>query len=636
MRRLHRQTGFSLLLYVLMILAMGGFLLEGYMQNARKEAEARKEQFDRDVLMQAKAALLQYAYNYPLFYSDQGPGRLPCADTDNDGQSNTTYGSCNALGRFPFDEPLLKTTDLRDSSGERLWYVPATTYMQQFGGAINSDSMGTITIKDQAGQVLYDGSANGVAAVIIAPGPAIDRNGTLQNRQPVNGDDPNDLVADTDPAIINPVNYLDLNGTQDNATLTHLDSNDGFQLGPATNANNEIVINDRVVFITAEEINHMAEKAVLQAYRQALRSYQKKIWGTATAEYRFPWLDDYATTDLTKFDAEMNTIKGRVPSLFAPYYDPGITSSTKSIDSELTASITYNGFPTPEVVLATLVSINFDSDADLHITPSITDNSDLVRYYWDEITSPSGWKLCPPVTGTEKDCNQAVSNPGVPDSTLPNNEIAIRVLKVTYSRDLTAGTPIERRFSNRTARPLDFIAPDSTSHARVLAEFYDWSNDEIDVSYVYDNYYYHSFDTFAPTTPYRYQLGIRFYPSLPSWALQENDNWHDSVMLVFSPAYQAGTPSPASCTPNNDDGVDDANECLLIDGLGGVANNKAGALVIAGEHDLVDEAGDGFQNDLGDLFEGKNAVYPVQLVLDWKAAPSPGNRPDSLLIMDPN
>ncbi len=641
MRSLHRQTGFSLLLYVLMILAMGGFLLEGYLQNARKEAEARKEQFDHDVLMQAKAALLQYAYNYPVS-AGQGPGRLPCADTDNDGLPNTNAVQCVSVGRFPWDDPGLAVNELRDSSGERLWYAVAGTYAtnvlnnspyvpassKHAGGKrfINSDAVGTITIKDQAGQILYDGAVNGVAAVIIAPGPAIDRNGTLQNRQPVNSDDPNDLVADTDPAIINPVNYLDLNGAQDNASLTHLNSNDGFQLGPVTNANNEIVINDRIIFITTEEINRMAEKAALQAYKQALRSYQKKIWGAATTEYRFPWLDDYATTDLTKFDAETNTIKGRIPSLFAPYYDPSITGTTKSVDSELTASITYNGFSTPEEILSPLVSVYFDANG-LQITPYTNDHSNLVRYYRDEYFGPNGWELCPLVTGTASDCNQGT---------------IIQVLKVTFSKTFDAGTTFVRRFSNLTSGPLVYVAPDTSSNARVLAEFTDSTPDKLDVFIEYDGFYFNSFNPTPPTMT-QYRLGIRFYPSLPGWALQENDNWHDAIMMIFSPAYQPGTPSPANCTLNNGDPFDDPNECLLINGHSGVSNDKAAALVIAGEHDLIDEAGDGFQNDLGDIFEGRIAlppppppVLPLKLVLDWNAMPAPGNRPDSLLILEPN
>ena len=50
---------------------------------------------------------------------------------------------------------------------------------------INSDSTGTISIFDQTGNLLYDGATNGVAAVIIAPGSAINN----QDRSIANGDE---------------------------------------------------------------------------------------------------------------------------------------------------------------------------------------------------------------------------------------------------------------------------------------------------------------------------------------------------------------------------------------------------------------------------------------------------------------
>ena len=46
--------------------------------------------------------------------------------------------------------------------------------------------------------------------------------------------------------------------------------------------------------------------------------------------------------------------------------------------------------------------------------------------------------------------------------------------------------------------------------------------------------------------------------------------------------------------------------CLVVDNFGGVDNNKASLLVIAGQHNLFDEAGDGFTNDLIDIFEPEN------------------------------
>ena len=58
-----------------------------------------------------------------------------------------------------------------------------------------------------------------------------------------------------------------------------------------------------------------------------------------------------------------------------------------------------------------------------------------------------------------------------------------------------------------------------------------------------------------------------------------------------------------------------------------------GLLLLAGEHDLVDEANDGFDDDLVDIFEGENAT-PGNLVFDARPPVTPGNRPDVLLPLD--
>ncbi len=648
MGSLHRQAGFSLLLYVLMILGMGGLLLEGYLQNARSAAERQKRLHDEEVLAIAKAALLQYAYNYPETIG-RGPGRLPCADTDNDGQSNTDFVQCVSVGRFPFDEIYLGTPELRDSSGERLWYAVSGTFAtnvqnnsayvaplaKHAGGKrfINSDAVGTITIKDQSGATVYDGAVNGVAAVIIAPGNPILRGGAIQDRSVNNNDDPYDLTPDTDPGIIDPENYLDLNGGQDNATLTHLDSNDGFQMGPVLNGQNDIVINDRVVVITSEEIVRVAQKAALQAYRNAVKDYQGAIWGSALADYRFPWLDDYTTTDLGEYDGDVGSIIGRIPSLFAPYFDAVISVSSESIESELTATVTYGGFETPEAALSDSVQVSFDTSANLSITPASTENTALVRYYWDEFLTPDGWELCagPPFTGSVASCNAALA------SASPS---PIRVLEVTYGRNFVAASTFQRLASNRTGSPLSYLPPDSAKHARVLAEYADLvSGDEIDASFRYQNAYYGPPSSFTGSDDSgdftNYKLGVRFYPSLPVWALAGNDDWHDSILMAFSDAYQPGVASPTACIPNNADLNDDPGECLLVNNSSGSDNRFDAVLVLAGEHDLVDEASDGFQNDLADIFDGENAAAP-ETIFDKHAVPSPGNRADTLLILDQN
>ena len=94
--------------------------------------------------------------------------------------------------------------DIRDASGERLWYAVSENFANNrstlAADVVNSDTTGTITIHDQSGAVMYDNFVNGVAAVIIAPGP--ERPGQ-------------DRAAD----INDPANFLDVFGALDNSNF---------------------------------------------------------------------------------------------------------------------------------------------------------------------------------------------------------------------------------------------------------------------------------------------------------------------------------------------------------------------------------------------------------------------------------
>ena len=74
------QNGFALLIFLVLMMAIGGFVLVGYGQGVLKSVEAKQFEHNKRVLAEAKRALLLYAYNYPDFNA-QGPGRLPCPDT---------------------------------------------------------------------------------------------------------------------------------------------------------------------------------------------------------------------------------------------------------------------------------------------------------------------------------------------------------------------------------------------------------------------------------------------------------------------------------------------------------------------------------------------------------------------------
>jgi len=379
------QSGFALLMFVLVIMGTGGLLLIGFSEGMLDVAESKKFEHNKRVLKEAKQALLQFAYNYPVT-SNGGPGRLPCADIDNDGDANdnddadndvtTDDGECITLGRLPWNEPNLNLYDIRDADGERLWYAVSDAFATNVSGGniINSDASGTITVRDQSGNVVFDGSnpgsltQYGIAAVIIAPGAIIDRNGVSQDRSLIDDVSAFDTIADDDPGIVLASNYLDLALGEDNASFTNSNA-DGFILGPIDN-----LTNDQFIVITAAEVIEMAEKAAMQAYKTAISDYRVNTSycegespdGAATEAAclaattpgtwtlgPYPWLYNYAgVTDIadmssyypadavwaTEESTNLTTI-GRIPSMFG---DAFIETDSEEIDSQISGALTMS------------------------------------------------------------------------------------------------------------------------------------------------------------------------------------------------------------------------------------------------------------------------------------------------------
>lgn len=602
----NRQNGYTLLLMLLFLIGAGGVVATGFTQDAKRQVDHERFLHNKRVLEEAKRALLQFAYNYPVT-NQRGPGRLPCADTDNDGTPNPLFGTCIQLGRLPWNQPNLNLYDIRDADGERLWYAVSSNFATNVAvpNFINSDAFGTITLRDQVGNIIYDasGGGEGVAAVIIAPGAITARNGVSQDRSVGNGDDPFDTTADTDAGIINPVNYLDLLfGIEDNAVFGQGSTN-GFILGRVDDLTEaSVIVNDQIAVITTREIVAVAEKATLQAYQQAVNGYRNNIGVDA-----YPWLDDYVTqvTVLDDYDGDVGTRLGRVPSIFANYFAPSPAPS-QSIVSDLemigVQPLTVNGFPVPIFdpgVISANADVAFNAAGDLIITPTVNGAS-IVRYYWDEELAADGWLEClPVVTGTEQDCNQAAANPGVPDSTIVPNQLATQVVRVTYANNLVTGAPFTRLLSGGAGLDPVYQAPTAAGHARVYFEYSEAFVDEIGVDFKYDNYYFASLDDILLGNV-NYQLGVIYYPELPDWPLAAEDDWHDSIQMVYAGAFTPGN-AAVNCTPAPP--APPGNDCITVANIGGVKNDKIAVLTLASEHNFVDEAADGFSDDLIDIFD---------------------------------
>ncbi len=160
-----RQEGAVLMLMMLALLVATVAIFVGHARDGllERHAAARTSR----VLALAREALMGYAVQQA-----SRPGGLPCPDVDNDGLDDPLGTGCaSRLGRLPWRT--LGSGDLRDGSGERLWYAVSASLVGT-AGILNSNTAGGLSV---------DGAA-GVAAVIIAPLGPVD--GQVRNAATVN------------------------------------------------------------------------------------------------------------------------------------------------------------------------------------------------------------------------------------------------------------------------------------------------------------------------------------------------------------------------------------------------------------------------------------------------------------------
>jgi hypothetical protein len=155
-----RQGGFIAIL-VLVILVVGSlYLVVSGLGNAAAEAELQRGDVTGLALQQAKEALIARAA-----LDRERPGSLSCPDRNNDGIAESPSGTPNKcptyVGRLPWKT--LGLPDLRDASGERLWYALSEGFTDSDDFVINSDTPGTLTVPGVA-------PSGGIVAIVFAPG----------------------------------------------------------------------------------------------------------------------------------------------------------------------------------------------------------------------------------------------------------------------------------------------------------------------------------------------------------------------------------------------------------------------------------------------------------------------------------
>jgi type II secretory pathway pseudopilin PulG len=300
-----------LAIVIVVALLSSAYMLRHYNITAQRFAQQQKTM---QVLAVAKQALLAYAAE-PITENTlsncgtncKRPGDLPCPDTNNDGVAQSTCSAQSArLGRLPWKT--LGVDDLRDGSGERLWYAVSNLYKNNPRELpLNSDTLATISLKNAEGVLIHNGGADsGLVALVIAPERVLTRSdGLHQYRSSANIN-----VAQ---------HYLDIVSNEDNADFVDATSN-GFVVA---NVQNQNTINDVILPISRGEMNAVMESRVLTEVMQSLQYFYK-----VNAYYPLPAsagdVSCFGATTLGGGDCveNVNSVIGRVP----------VSASTSNVD----------------------------------------------------------------------------------------------------------------------------------------------------------------------------------------------------------------------------------------------------------------------------------------------------------------
>jgi len=274
--RLRKQRGAALMvMLVILILGVAALLLNSLSSSSLR---LERDKITTDALVQAKEALIGRAVA-----DNNMPGSLPCPDTNDDGSPESLSGNdCPSyIGRLPWKK--LGLPDLRDGSGERLWYALSASFRDDNSARpLNSNTKGTLLVYRADGLSPQTEAGYNAVAVIFSPGSP-------------RGSQTRSTVTDKNNAS----NYLDIANSQNNASAT----------GPFIAGTQSATFNDQLLVITTRNLMPLVEQRVAAEVKQALSNYH-------TVNGCYPWADSVAQA--TDYDSNVGLNRGWLPNNALP------------------------------------------------------------------------------------------------------------------------------------------------------------------------------------------------------------------------------------------------------------------------------------------------------------------------------
>lgn len=344
MRYARAQHGIALIV----LLALIGFLVVGVLLTVAGSSaiDTEREMRTAQALAKAKEGLIAYAVAVLPDSLAKRPGDLPCPDLDNDGDAEETCDTAaERIGRLPWRT--LGLSDLRDADGERLWYALSARFQRrtfnqckEAGGpsCLNSETPGTITVRDTQGTIVHDGTTpandpatipTGAIAVVFSPGAIITRVGDSEPQDRSCNGDANVPTCEATgicssvkgvTARCKAANYLDLadtsvvpalTGSEDNQNFADSSKGDGFIAGPIRNAAGAIIVNDTLLVVRYSDLMPKLEQRVAREALSCLVNFANHNSG------QYPWPAPVSADYTEALTGAKDVYFGRLPQKLA-------------------------------------------------------------------------------------------------------------------------------------------------------------------------------------------------------------------------------------------------------------------------------------------------------------------------------